>query len=116
MSSFTYERERERDYIERNISMSSIYKPNCEASVPCHCSMNCTLSKKRAVDIVRCIARNGPDHVRRICWEKKMVQVGFYCLFIRVKLGRWKRKNRMKLWRNVPMYLRLMGILCGFEK
>lgn len=54
-------------YIERNIRMSAIDRPNCEACIPGHCSVNCTLSKKRAVDIVRSIAWNCPDHVCRIC-------------------------------------------------
>lgn len=53
--------------MERYVTMPSVDKSNCKACVASHGAMNSTLSKKSAVHIVRCIARNSSDHVCRIC-------------------------------------------------
>ena len=39
-------------YAYWNIGMSVVYRPNGESSVPCHSSMDGTVSKKCAVDVV----------------------------------------------------------------
>lgn len=59
--------------MEGYVSMSAIDWCNCEACVTSHCSMNSTLGKKRAIHIVRCIARNSPDHVSWICNTTKCI-------------------------------------------
>lgn len=54
-------------YVDRNISMSAVHWSYSEASESCHGSMNSTLGKECAVNIVISIAWNSPNHVCRIC-------------------------------------------------
>lgn len=91
--------------MEGYIGMPAVHWPYCEACVSCHCSMDCTLSKKRAVYIIRRVARYGPDHVCRICRTKISHQ-------ILIK----KREGKLNYAYSLPIYLRLMVIFLCLEK
>lgn len=60
-------------YIERDVCMPAIYKPARETCETRHCSMDSTLSKKCAIYVVRCIARNSTDHVSWIYEDAGLV-------------------------------------------
>lgn len=47
--------------------MPAINRPDSEAAESSHGSMDSTMGKKSAIDIVRCITWNGSDHVSGIC-------------------------------------------------
>lgn len=72
-----------RTYVEWNVSMSPINRTNCEARVPCHCTMNGTVSKKCAVHIIRRIAWNSADHVGGICQARELL-VGY--IFVKMAI------------------------------
>lgn len=101
-----------KTHIERDVRMSAIDRTDNKACVACHGSMDSTLSKKCTVHIVRCIAWNSPDHVRRICHKKgvlkNLVTTG-QSLPVLI--------NRMRITLcHQPIYLRFIAIFCFLEK
>jgi len=46
--------------------MFAVHGPDREARISCHSSMNSTMSKKSAVNVVRGNTWNSSDHIRRI--------------------------------------------------
>lgn len=53
--------------MEWYVGVPPVDEPDCKTCIACHSSMNGTLSKESAVNIVGGIARDSSNHVSRIC-------------------------------------------------
>jgi hypothetical protein len=65
-------------YIEGDIAMPTIHLTNGETSISGHGSMDHTVRQQCAIDIIRCVARDGTYHVRRICNRRTSSEI-CYC-------------------------------------
>jgi hypothetical protein len=54
-------------YVEGNVAVPAVYLADSETGVSSHGSVDHTVSQQCAVNIIRCIARDGAYHVCRIC-------------------------------------------------
>lgn len=104
-------------HIEGYISLSSIDKSTCIASVTCHCSMKSTLSKKCAVHIVRSVAWNCSNHIGWICnTEKRRQWYSFHHCFFQYACVCVYKCNSTKFSHYKPIYLSVIANVFSLAK
>lgn len=106
-------------YRNGNVAVPDVDRANSETTVTGHSPMDGAMSKQSAVDVVRSIAWNCSNHVRRICTFKTAMN----CNLDSTTCQTWtKIKSNIQLLlkidyrRSLPMYFKFNGSLNVLRK